>query len=318
MDAFGAALAGTDARGATFTDTDAPGATSAGMNGAGAALAGVNAAGVNGAEAALAGVNGAGPALAGATAGSADGERGEDGGGNQVFVVGLDGDGRWQVRSEVRPGPAITAVQRPADTGGAVAVSQTRDGRPATVAWREHHLLRIAAEEALGSLKPGDRLVQRAPAGTAAHVAELLGLLSGAEIALSHEPAEGVGTRELHLVRAAAWPSAPDRYGTGAGPETLAYPETGMSFADFDPVTRAVRALPGARLYVLDERLQPVAPSGTGELFIGGEGVADGYLDDPELSLTRFLPDPFETGGTLMFRSGARARRLAGGGIELL
>ena len=53
------------------------------------------------------------------------------------------------------------------------------------------------------------------------------------------------------------------------------------------------RALPGYQAYVLDENLTPVGPGCEGELFIGGAGVALGYLNRPELTAERFIDNPF-------------------------
>jgi hypothetical protein len=53
-----------------------------------------------------------------------------------------------------------------------------------------------------------------------------------------------------------------------------------------------------------------------GELYVGGAGVARGYLNRPELTAERFLPNPFGPGR--LYRSGDRARRLSGGGLEYL
>ncbi len=55
-----------------------------------------------------------------------------------------------------------------------------------------------------------------------------------------------------------------------------------------------------------------------GELWIGGAGVALGYLGDPELTEQRFVGDPFETGGGRFYRSGDRVRRLANGELDWL
>jgi amino acid adenylation domain-containing protein len=78
------------------------------------------------------------------------------------------------------------------------------------------------------------------------------------------------------------------------------------------------RELAGARVYLLDADRQPVADGQPGELFIGGDGVAWGYLDRPALTAARFLPDPFGEPGSRMYGTGDRARRDATGRLDFL
>ncbi|MFJ1804076.1 amino acid adenylation domain-containing protein [Streptomyces sp. NPDC088180] len=78
--------------------------------------------------------------------------------------------------------------------------------------------------------------------------------------------------------------------------------------------------IPDLRVYVLDDRLQPVPPGVTGEMYVAGEGVALGYLGRPDLTAGRFVADPFAPlfgeSGRRMYRSGDLARRRPDGTLE--
>ncbi|HEX2254140.1 MAG TPA: amino acid adenylation domain-containing protein [Thermoanaerobaculia bacterium] len=77
------------------------------------------------------------------------------------------------------------------------------------------------------------------------------------------------------------------------------------------------RPLAHARVHLLDAALQPVPTWAPGELYVGGAGVARGYLGQPGRTAERFVPDPSTPGGRL-YRTGDLARRLPGGALEFL
>jgi amino acid adenylation domain-containing protein len=79
------------------------------------------------------------------------------------------------------------------------------------------------------------------------------------------------------------------------------------------------RPIAHTTIYILDRNLEPVPIGVTGEIYIGGEGVARGYFRRPELTRERFLTDPFAPlPGARMYRTGDLARSRSDGNIEFL
>ncbi|MDE1147118.1 MAG: amino acid adenylation domain-containing protein [Azospirillaceae bacterium] len=134
-----------------------------------------------------------------------------------------------------------------------------------------------------------------------------------------------VAGEALHLTPAitaffARWPGASlhNHYGPTethlATAFTLAGPPAGW------PVLPPIGyPIANVQTHILDRRLQPVPPGGPGELYIGGIGLARGYLGRPDLTADRFVPDPFSgVPGARLYRTGDLVRHAPSGDIEFL
>ncbi|MCW5312696.1 amino acid adenylation domain-containing protein [Nostoc sp. KVJ3] len=79
------------------------------------------------------------------------------------------------------------------------------------------------------------------------------------------------------------------------------------------------RGINNVQIYILDPYLQPTPIGVTGELYIGGFGVARGYLNLSELTAIKFIPNPFsEKSGSRLYKTGDLVRYLPNGNIEIL
>jgi len=136
-----------------------------------------------------------------------------------------------------------------------------------------------------------------------------------------------VGSEKVSLEAFDAWrrfaPGARliNAYGTSETTitSTLYEPEESAPAAGIGASLPIGRPIANTRVYILDHHQQPVPASVPGELYIGGMGLARGYLMRPELTAERFIPDPFSLeAGARMYRTGDRARFLSDGQIEFL
>jgi non-ribosomal peptide synthetase component F len=84
------------------------------------------------------------------------------------------------------------------------------------------------------------------------------------------------------------------------------------------------RPIPDLKSYILDKNLQPLPPGVIGELYIGGAGLARGYLNREDLTSERFISNPYATerdmanGYTRLYKTGDLCRYLEDGNIEYI
>ncbi len=133
---------------------------------------------------------------------------------------------------------------------------------------------------------------------------------------------EVVDPRAVHRVLQAA---PPKRLINGYGPTeattfSLWYEiPRSVGYAHSPPLSIPIgRPLANTRVYLLDEALRPVPPGAAGEIHIEGIGLARGYLNAPELTAERFIPNPFGEPGSRLYKTGDLGRWNADDQIEYL
>jgi amino acid adenylation domain-containing protein/thioester reductase-like protein len=119
-------------------------------------------------------------------------------------------------------------------------------------------------------------------------------------------------------LRAAPWARLLNAYGLTETTITSSLFDVGADLPGLAEATALPvgRPLGRARIMVLDQNLTPVPAGSEGEIYIGGCGVARGYLGRPALTAERFLPDLGGVPGGRMYRTGDLGRWPAGGDLE--
>jgi amino acid adenylation domain-containing protein len=92
-----------------------------------------------------------------------------------------------------------------------------------------------------------------------------------------------------------------------------------QSSASFGATVPIGKPINNTQVYVLDGESRPTPAGVPGELYIGGDGLARGYHNRPELTAERFVPDPFsDVPGARLYRTGDRVRFLPDGNIDFI
>jgi acyl-coenzyme A synthetase/AMP-(fatty) acid ligase/acyl carrier protein len=164
-----------------------------------------------------------------------------------------------------------------------------------TVLWLTAGLFHLMVDERLGDLTGVRQLLAGGDVLSVAHVERALRELPECRLINGYGPTESTTFASCHAI----------------------------ALADLRTSVPIGRPIANTTVYVLDRQMTLVPVGVPGELYLGGVGLARGYLGRPALTAERFLPDPFppasgnEPGGRL-YRTGDRARWLAGGMLEFL
>ncbi|HYG08482.1 MAG TPA: amino acid adenylation domain-containing protein, partial [Pyrinomonadaceae bacterium] len=118
-------------------------------------------------------------------------------------------------------------------------------------------------------------------------------------------------------------------YASGSGVEAvynLYGPTEDTTYTTWEMVARGGEGEPSigrpvanTQVYILDEELRVVPTGGRGEIYIGGDGLARGYMNQPGLTAEKFVPDPYgQVSGGRLYRTGDVGRHLRDGRIDYL
>lgn len=103
------------------------------------------------------------------------------------------------------------------------------------------------------------------------------------------------------------------------GPTETTIYSTGKKITVNDDIITIGRPISNTEIYILDKSLRPVAEGTAGEIYIAGDGVARGYVNLPQLTAEKFIPNPFaQSGSEKMYRTGDLGKFVNNGEIQCL
>jgi len=181
-------------------------------------------------------------------------------------------------------------VLYPGDRPDLATLGQILAREQITTLWLTAGLFHLMVDERIDDLKPLRHLIAGGDVLSVPHVRKVLATLPDCQLINGYGPTENTTF-------------------------TCCYPIDRL-----DPLATTVpigRPISNTQVYLLDSHLQPVPIGIPGELYIGGDGLASGYLHRPDLTCEKFIPNPFAQTGKI-YRSGDLARYLPDGNLEFL
>ncbi|MFH8344041.1 amino acid adenylation domain-containing protein [Streptomyces sp. NPDC018045] len=183
-----------------------------------------------------------------------------------------------------------TCVLHPGSTPDPEVISGLIAEHRITTLWLSASLFNVMADEYPAALGAVEQVITGGEAASSVHVARVLAEFPDLRLVNGYGPVESMVFATSHRIT----------------PEDTRRPSV--------PIGRPIAH---TTVHVLDERMAPVAPGIPGELWIGGAGLATGYLDRPDLTAERFVAAPSAPGERL-YRTGDLARALPSGALEYL
>jgi amino acid adenylation domain-containing protein len=185
-----------------------------------------------------------------------------------------------------------TLVIMPSKAPSLAQIGQAIRNYKVTTLWLTAGLFHLVVDECLEDLRPLRQLLAGGDVLSARQVRRVLARFPHITLINGYGPTEGTTFTCCHVMR------------------------RGEIIPDSVPIGRPIS---NSFVYVLDESGKPVANCEEGELYVGGDGVARGYLNSPELTAERFLTDPFhESAPARLYRTGDRVRWRVDATLEFL
>ncbi|MFM7600210.1 MAG: non-ribosomal peptide synthetase, partial [Pseudanabaena sp.] len=180
----------------------------------------------------------------------------------------------------------------PSDKPSLAELGQVIERYQVTIIWLTAGLFHLMVDEQLESLRPLKQLLAGGDVLSVNHVQRFREALPNCQLINGYGPTESTTF-------------------------TCCYPiKEAKTIGNSVPIGRPIN---NTQVYILNPQLQPTPIGAIGEIYIGGDGLASGYFNRPELTTERFVPNPFSNqSGAKLYKTGDLARYFADGNIEFL
>ena len=180
----------------------------------------------------------------------------------------------------------------PSDKPSLDELGQIIERYKVSIIWLTAGLFHLMVDEQLESLRPLQQLLAGGDVLSVNHVQRFREALPNCQLINGYGPTESTTF-------------------------TCCYPiEDAKNLGNSVPIGRPIA---NTEVYILNPQLQPMPIGAIGEIYIGGDGLASGYFNRPELTTERFIPNPFRNqSGAKLYKTGDLARYFPNGNIEFL